>query len=170
MARTGRLHTLFLLAATADMLAGTVHAQMANRLGDPQMWRTSEYQAQWGLDFIGAADAYALGLDGSGVKVGVVDSGIDVNHSEFAARIGGVYDYVADFPKPVDFYGHGTMVASVVAANRDGVGMHGVAPGATIYSAGVFDIGQKSDLEFDRRIGVAWDDMRRQGVRIFNNS
>ncbi|RZT94520.1 subtilase-type serine protease [Advenella incenata] len=170
MARTGRLHTLFLLAVTADMLAGTVHAQMANRLGDPQMWRTSEYQAQWGLDFIGAADAYALGLDGSGVKVGVVDSGIDVNHSEFAGRIGGGYDYVGHSSNLVDYGGHGTMVASVVAANRDGVGMHGVAPAATIYSAIMLGHNDASNSVFDGQIGAAWDGLREQGVRIINNS
>jgi len=170
MARPGKLHTLFLLAATADMLACTVHAQAADRSGDPQMWRTSEYQAQWGLDFIGAADAYALGLDGDGVKVGVVDSGIDAGHAEFAGRVGGGYDYVADSPNLVDFDGHGTWVASVIAANRDGVGMHGVAPRATIYSARMLGNEQDNDILFDRRIGVAWDNLRLQGVRIINNS
>lgn len=170
MARPGSFRALFLLIATADMLAGTVHAQMANRSGDPLMWRTSEYQAQWGLDSIGAAEAYALGLDGSGVKVGVVDSEIDVTHPEFAGRIGGQYDYVGHPPNLVEFAGHGTAVASVVAANRDGVGMHGVAPGATIYGAIVFGNDEESNSAFDSRIGAAWDRLRQQGVRIINNS
>ena len=171
MARPGRLHTLFLLAATTHLLAGTVHAQMASRSGDQQMWRTSEYQAQWGLDFIGAADAYALGLDGSGVKVGVLDTGIDVTHPEFASRIGGGYDYVANSAKLIDIDGHGTMVASIIAANRDGVGMHGVAPQAMIYSARLLDIGQDMEVLFNNpSFGAAWDGMLQQGVRIINNS
>lgn len=51
---------------------------------DPESWRTPEYRADWGLDAMRAADAYAAGYTGLGVTVGVVDSGIYIAHPEFA--------------------------------------------------------------------------------------
>ncbi|MCJ2097407.1 S8 family serine peptidase, partial [Methylobacterium sp. E-046] len=51
---------------------------------DPQTWRTPEYQADWGLEAMRAANAYAAGYTGLGVTVGVVDSGIYSAHPEFA--------------------------------------------------------------------------------------
>ncbi|MFF9551130.1 S8 family serine peptidase [Methylobacterium fujisawaense] len=51
---------------------------------DPASWRTPEYQADWGLGAMRAADAYAAGYTGLGVTVGVVDSGIYTAHPEFA--------------------------------------------------------------------------------------
>ena len=38
-------------------------------------WQTAEYKKDWGLEAMGAANAYALGFNGSSVTVGVMDSG-----------------------------------------------------------------------------------------------
>ena len=43
-------------------------------------WETDEYKADWGLEAIHASSAYALGYDGSGVTVGVMDSGAFMQH------------------------------------------------------------------------------------------
>jgi outer membrane autotransporter protein len=51
---------------------------------DPASWRTPEYRADWGLEAMRAADAYAAGYTGLGVTVGVVDSGLYSAHPEFA--------------------------------------------------------------------------------------
>ncbi|WP_345822492.1 S8 family serine peptidase [Methylobacterium fujisawaense] len=51
---------------------------------DPNAWRTPEYRADWGLEAMRAADAYAAGYTGLGVTVGVVDSGLYSAHPEFA--------------------------------------------------------------------------------------
>ena len=51
---------------------------------DPASWRTPEYRADWGLEAMRAADAYATGYTGLGITVGVVDSGIYTAHPEFA--------------------------------------------------------------------------------------
>ncbi|WP_269931596.1 autotransporter domain-containing protein [Aminobacter sp. HY435] len=101
---------------------------------DPNFWRTPEFLAQYGLDWIGAQYAYARGLDGSGVTIGIVDSGIDMGHPEFAgSNFNGLgWDGVS---WATDLMGHGTPVAAVIAAKRDGKGMHGVAPGATVLEA-----------------------------------
>ncbi|TXN01641.1 S8 family serine peptidase [Methylobacterium sp. WL64] len=66
--------------------ASVSHHALAQSLAstDPASWRTTEYRADWGLEAIHAADAYAAGYTGLGVTVGVVDSGIYNAHPEFA--------------------------------------------------------------------------------------
>ena len=155
-----------LLLSTA--LGHGAAAQTGGLLTDPNSWRTPEYNAQWGLAYINAAQAYARGVDGTGVLVGVVDSGIFTGHSEFAGRNVGGYDYITNTSLVTDPHGHGTGVASVIAANRDGTGMHGVAPGATILSARVFD---QDGMEASPSTFVAaLDGLVVRGVRIINNS
>lgn len=94
---------------------------------------TAEYDRQNGLSAIGAASAYGRGFTGYGQAVSVVDSGLDISHPEFAGRIlAGGWDYQADAPVSSDPHGHGSHVAGIIAANRDGTGMHGVAFNAGI--------------------------------------
>ncbi|MCJ2069150.1 S8 family serine peptidase [Methylobacterium sp. J-030] len=70
----------------AALGASLSHAAIAQSLAttDPDSWRSREYRADWGLEAIRAADAYAAGYTGLGVTVGVVDSGVDAAHPEFA--------------------------------------------------------------------------------------
>ncbi|PSJ59510.1 autotransporter serine protease [Kumtagia ephedrae] len=168
--RAGRAATLLLSVA----FPAAALAQTAGDPSDPETWKTPEYRAQWGLDMINAADAYARGVDGSGVKVGVVDSGLDINHPEFAGRVGGGYDHVAGSPDLIDHDGHGTMVTSILGANRDGAGMHGVASGAEIFAARIWDkdswFDENGNNVWDPRAASAWDQLLKQDVRIINNS
>lgn len=158
-------HIATLVVSTA--LSSSGFAQDAGDPGDPATWRTPEFNAQWGLATIHAEYAYMLGYDGSGIKVGVVDSGLDITHPEFAGRY--VEGITYDPEKPWTFVGegHGTTVASVIAANRDGVGMHGVAPRATIVQAGASDIpGYINNAAANYGIRTLVD----RGVKIINNS
>ena len=76
-----------------------------------------------------AASAYAAGATGRGVTVGVVDTGIDVDHPEFAGQIAAAStNIVSGNPAMVDdIDGHGTAVAGVIAARRNQALTHGVA-------------------------------------------
>ena len=83
----------------------------------------TEYGAAWGLAQIGAATAYARiarrdgpgTAPGAGARVGVVDTGIDAGHWEFdSSRIRNT-NARTEPSAP-----HGTQVASVIAARRDG--------------------------------------------------
>ncbi len=54
--------------------------------GDAASWRTSEFQADWGLQAINADAAYARGLTGKGIRLGVFDSGSGLDHDDFAGK------------------------------------------------------------------------------------
>jgi Subtilase family len=97
-------------------------------------FETREYQANFGLDAVGASTAYAAGATGRGVMVAVVDTGIDVDHPELAAQIaGGSTNIVTGDPQQVDdIDGHGTAVAGIIAARRNQALSHGVAFNARI--------------------------------------
>ncbi|MFE0015937.1 autotransporter domain-containing protein [Mesorhizobium sp. NPDC059054] len=165
LAKSYRTVLAALLISTA--LPSLTAAQSIGDPTDPATWRTPEFMAQWGLYWIGADFAYAKGLDGTGVKVGVVDTGLDVDHPEFAGRYAEGITFNPEMPWNADKNGHGTAVASVIAANRDGNGMHGVAPGATIVMANHDTGGVFIDLEAATH-GI--HTLIRQGVRIINNS
>jgi membrane-anchored mycosin MYCP len=78
---------------------------------------------------------------GAGVRVGVVDSGVDSDNPQMRGRVFSGYDFVRDQPGArFDCAPHGTMVASIIAAApMPGTGFHGVAPDARIVPARVTD-------------------------------
>lgn len=106
---------------------------------------------QWDMALINAVvDSYAHAT-GDGVTVGIIDSGIDLTHPDIAPNLN--VDLSCSFifdetptadPSEIangdcsnkaalrDFYGHGTHVASNVAAPVNGIGIAGVAPEATL--------------------------------------
>jgi len=87
----------------------------------------------WGVDRIGADSVWTFNT-GQGIKVAVVDSGIDSDHPDLASNLlGGINAGNEDLP-PEDDYGHGTMVAGVIAAVNNSEGVIGVGPGIGIYS------------------------------------
>jgi subtilisin family serine protease len=88
-------------------------------------------EAIWG----GASNATALisGQGGAGVKVAVIDTGIDCGHQDLAG--GCVYGAnFANGSQPFDDNGHGTHIGGIIAARQNAVGVIGVAPEATVYA------------------------------------
>ncbi|HEY8595095.1 MAG TPA: S8 family peptidase [Devosiaceae bacterium] len=77
-------------------------------------------------DLIHLDQALSTGLTGAGKTVAVMDDGFLTSHQELVGRIAGSFGTVS-------VADHGTHVASIIAGNKDGVGMHGVAPGASLY-------------------------------------
>jgi serine protease len=71
--------------------------QESGKFGDISSWESTEYKAYWGLKRINAAIAYALGVTGKGVTLGVMDSGALLSHPELsdsrisALKISGSY-------------------------------------------------------------------------------
>ena len=95
-----------------------------------------QYHAQWAPAAMRLAEAQALST-GSGVRVAVLDTGIDRKHPVFAGRLVKGYDFVDGDNDPSEMgsaadaaFGHGTHVAGLVAL---------VAPGAKIMPLRVLD-------------------------------
>ena len=70
--------------------------------------------------------AHSAGLTGAGQIVAVVDNGFRLTHQEFAGK---TISQIGTLP----VLDHGTHVISLIAAIKDGVGMHGIAPGADLH-------------------------------------
>ena len=97
---------------------------------------------QWGLEAVGAHRAYAhVGLlegpeaePGAGVTIGVIDSGIDIEHPSFADRTVHRGFIFGATEETGILYSHGTAVASIAAGGRTGdpEAPHGVAWGADL--------------------------------------
>ena len=98
-----------------------------------------ELDNSWGVKHIGAGFVHDDGNEGYGIKVAIIDSGIDYNHPDLAGNYFGGYDFVNKDTEPMDDDGHGTHVAGTVAAEDNGEGVVGVAPEAFLYALKVLD-------------------------------
>jgi subtilisin family serine protease len=104
------------------------------------------------IQMTGADQVQDEGITGAGVKVGVIDTGIDYTHPDLGGGFGpgfkveGGFDLVGNGyigpgtipipdPNPMDCIGHGTHVAGIIAANGQ---VRGVAPGASLRAYKVF--------------------------------
>lgn len=115
-----------------------------------------------GNDMVNAPDVWNQGIGGQGVTVAVIDSGVDTGHTDLNGNIwinadevfgdgidndgNGYVDDVVGWNfsgnnyDVSDFDGHGTHVAGTIAAEADGRGTTGVAPGANIMPIKIGDM------------------------------
>lgn len=91
----------------------------------------------WGVRKIEAPDVWKR-CQGEGIKVGIIDTGIDLGHPDLKDNIKEAYS-VVDGISADDDNGHGTHVAGIIAALDNDIGVVGVAPKAEIYSVKAFD-------------------------------
>jgi membrane-anchored mycosin MYCP len=130
--------------ALASLTVGAAPAAAVPPAGacrDPEPARpvvTDRPWAQYALD-LRAAWRHSTG---AGVVVAVVDSGVDGDHPQLTGRVlrGQDFFFAGNLPGSYDCVSHGTAVGSIVAAGPvDGVGFHGVAPGARILPVRITD-------------------------------
>jgi len=76
---------------------------------------------------------------GKGIKVAVVDTGIDGAHPDLSPNYKGGISFAADEATPADMNGHGTHCAGTIAAAINGSGVVGVAPAAHLYAVKVLN-------------------------------
>ena len=103
--------------------------------------QSMEYINAWGVLHIGADIAHASGNKGAGVKIAVIDTGIDYTHEDLDGNYAGGYDFVFNDTDPFDdnTISHGTHVAGIIAAEENDNGVIGVAPEAELYALKVLD-------------------------------
>jgi len=117
------------------------------------------------LERMNAHIAYQRGYFGQQVTVGVVDTGVNVIHPALTANIvPGGYNYVTDSTVVAEHSGdaHGTRVAGIIAAARDGNVMHGIAPSAKIMPFAAVNSQTSVYHAVERAVTL--------GVQIVNNS
>ncbi|MHA1878929.1 MAG: S8 family peptidase, partial [Candidatus Heimdallarchaeota archaeon] len=125
----------------------------------------SQDTLDWGVDDVdaeevwggteNAVDVVAGNVAGQGVKVAIIDTGIDYTHPDLDGVYAGGYDFVANDNDPKDENGHGTHCAGIVAAEDNGEGVIGVAPKTSIYAVRALDAygsGSVSDIV----AGIDW--------------
>ncbi|MET8401619.1 S8 family serine peptidase [Streptomyces sp900116325] len=103
---------------------------------------------------IGAPTLWKAGFDGKGVKVAVLDTGVDATHPDLAGRVSQQqnFSHAAD---AVDHAGHGTHVAATIGGSGTGNGAKGVAPDADLISGKVLDDTGSGYLS-DIIAGIEW--------------
>lgn len=110
-----------LVAVAVSTLALSVQAQVfANK--------EAETQTKF-LTAVGAPQAWARGITGKGVVIGIVDNGFDVNHSDLKGK---VISLTNTGSTATAIGVHGTQMASIAAGKLDGNGTVGVAPDARL--------------------------------------
>ena len=138
----GRTYYLRVSAAS-----GTVESGLATEVSGiptgPATGTDPYFSEQWHLvnpngEDINVSGAWAAGVKGEGVKIAVVDEGVDENHEDLRQNIltGAGHDYLGN--APVRLAEHGTCVAGLLSArDLNGVGVRGVAPRAGLMSFNV---------------------------------
>ncbi len=158
----------------------TVQAVIAALSSDPRVMmvqRNMIYQreggasgaaraAQYGFDMIGAPSAHELAT-GRGVKVAVIDSGIDQAHSDLAGAVSEAFDATGSKDTRPDV--HGTAIAGIIRAR--GL-VSGVAPNATLLAVRAFSAVPRSKLPESTSFIVlrALDWSVRHGAQVINLS
>lgn len=107
----------------------------------------------WGIAKTNAQSAWNSGYTGQGVKIAIIDTGIDRDHPDLNVAGGtSCVSYTSDYD---DDDGHGTHVAGIIAAQNNTRGNVGIAPGASIYAVKVLDF-NGGGLISDIIEGIQW--------------
>ena len=142
--------------------------------GDPVDFQTPEFNRNYGLYLIGAHERYAKGGQGQGVKISILDTGIDLSHPDFAGKIDtrSSYSYFGNPSNISDTGGHGSHVAGIAAGRKDGRGTHGVAfASELVIFKGI--PGNNTERLRDKNVNVWADAIDRSikaGAHVMNNS
>lgn len=138
----------------------------------------SKKSRQWYLPALRVPQAWNLdqasgggGFVGANTMVAVIDSGVDGTHPELTGRVIRGRNYVDnDGRSDIDVDGHGTSIASLIAASTgNGTNGAGVAPRTLIYSIKISN-GDSESFVGDAKIGQAIEEAVRKGSSVINLS
>jgi len=187
------------LVANANTQNTTVSAQSRSVPTDPLLayqWHlinsgqqvgNPDYQAIYGVagEDINVAPAWNMGYTGAGVTVGVIDSGIQMNHPDLAANINTAlgWDFLQNFGNGAaggnpqanvllrdPSIAHGTAVAGLIGAvANNGIGGTGVAPGVSLVPMRLIDANLLTAAQYNQAVVNAFRYQSNE-IDITNNS
>ena len=179
--------TTYYFRIAAVNLAGSVFDNDALSLTTASSLEDPLAYEQWHLENTGSNTAFAsdvgvadmdinytgvpAGITGDGVRVNVIDTGLEMQHPDLLANIlaDGSYDFLEDDNDPTnntDTSGdHGTSVAGIIAAAANGIGGVGVAPRATLQGFNFLESASSSTF-----VASVGGDAKLADTAIFNQS
>ncbi|MEV5613326.1 S8 family serine peptidase [Streptomyces sp. NPDC052225] len=154
----------------AELWDAVTNGEGATAAGVSRIWLDGIRRASLdkSVPQIGAPKAWAAGYDGKGVKIAVLDTGVDATHADLKGQVAEAKNFSAA-ADATDHFGHGTHVASIAAGTgaKSGGKYKGVAPGAKLLNGKVLDdegYGDDSDI----LAGMEW--AAGQGADVVNLS
>ena len=104
----------------------------------------------WNLTDINAPTLWNYGYTGQGIVVGILDTGVDINHPDLIDKWRGGdnswFDPYGKYTAPTDPIGHGTQVAGIIVGGDNSGFQIGVAPNAEWIAAKIFDDAGEADI------------------------
>lgn len=135
-------------------------ADVQSLVAEGNVWIEEDQPIQLAADTYSTAQeitqvpaTHHLGYSGVGVKIAVLDTGVDSSSGEL--HVAGGTSFVEAEPSLEDMNGHGTRVAGTLGAIQNNMGLIGNAPGSEIYAVKVLD--QSGAGSYSRVIeGIEW--------------
>ena len=144
----------FALPSTAGLMKSIADLK-ARSAEEPQPQpEPAAQETPWGITRVKAAEAWGK-TRGEGVKLVVIDTGIDRTHPDLAANLKGGWNAITKTDDYNDDNGHGTHCAGTIAALDDDKGVVGVAPKVDVYGVKVLDANGSGTFD-DVIAGMLW--------------
>ncbi len=159
--------TFRLVPATSNMATRDGIERLTEALQVQMVWYDAPVHpmADVSLSLTGVPTVWQKGISGKGIKIGIVDTGIDANHPDFSMRIAQVKDLTGE--GPLDYNGHGTHIAGIIGGSgaASGGAFRGVAWECVFYVAKALR-GDGTGSTSDVMAGIDW--AVQQGVQVLN--
>lgn len=125
----------------------------------PQAVMSALPTVEWNLEMIRVGEPWGLGVNGEGIVVASMDTGVDIHHPDLAWKWrdgeNSWYDPNGEHDSPYDAHGHGTQTMGIIVGGSEGGSAIGVAPSAKWISVKIFNDEGNASLS-NVHLGYAW--------------
>jgi serine protease AprX len=140
-------------------LPGVDSISLDDTLEIPVTTSTNSLQPAWNVNATRAPEMWAMGFTGSGVVIAGMDTGVDVNHPDLAAKWRGGnnswFDPNGEHATPYDMDGHGTQTMGVMVGGDASGTAIGIAPDAQWIAVKIYDDAGSASFS-DIHLGFQW--------------